>query len=280
MNKKKRSQQIENFQETYINENYKNLDFTVVLVQTETAGNIGSVCRVMKNFGFNKLTIFNPIESVENITNYETQGFAMHGKDILKNSNIIISKSSADHIHELTSYLNSFDLIIGTTAKGKKYINIKRIAMFPEDFSLPISEKPLQIAILFGRESRGLNNDEIRLCDVVLRIPTYNEYPTLNLSHACGIILYEFFKKINVINIGRGNKPVLLADREERAIFYSILETLLKTVKIKNFKQYHALDAFRNIIERSFMSKKELSLILGFFSKLKLVLDDSSILKK
>ncbi|GAI86336.1 unnamed protein product, partial [marine sediment metagenome] len=53
----------------------------------------------------------------------------------------------------------------------------------------------------------------------ILRIPTGESYPSLNLSHACAIILYEIFKKINIINIGRGKHPVELAERPMFILF-------------------------------------------------------------
>ncbi|GAH98095.1 unnamed protein product, partial [marine sediment metagenome] len=73
--------------------------------------------------------------------------------------------------------------------------------------TLPISVEPLNIAILFGKESRGLTNEEISLADIILRIPTNSDFSALNLSHACGIVLYEIFKKINLLTIGRGDNP-------------------------------------------------------------------------
>ena len=145
----------------------------------------------MENFNFKKLIIFNPIENVDKILSYETQGFAMHGKEILLNTEIIEIKNQEDHLSEFQEFLKRFDYVIATTARGKRYSNIRRLAIFPENLNLPISAKPLSIAILFGKESRGLTNEEISFADLILRIPTNDEYSALNLSHACGIILYE-----------------------------------------------------------------------------------------
>lgn len=277
MNKKKRLEQLNAFRETYLKDEYKKLKFYVVLVSPEHSGNIGSIARVMKNFNYQNLLIFNPVATIENILSYETKGFAMHGKDILLNAEIISLKEDESHLTRLKNLLKKFDMIIGTTAKGGKYINIKRIPIFPQDIILPFSEKPLNVAILFGKESRGLTNDEIRMCDLVVRIPSNNEYPTLNLSHACGIILYELFKKRYTANIGRGNKPVIIADREDRLVFYNLIEELIKKIKIKDFRQGHAITAFKNIFERSLMSKKELGLILGFFSRINKFLEKFKI---
>ncbi|GAG62324.1 unnamed protein product, partial [marine sediment metagenome] len=65
------------------------------------------------------------------------------------------------------------------------------------------------------------------LADILLRIPASNTYSTLNISHAVGIILYELYRKINIINIGRGNKPVLLANKQDRLIIYKIIRNLI-----------------------------------------------------
>jgi len=267
-NKKKIKQELESHKVTQRAEEFKNLEFTVMLVKPEHAANIGSIARIMANFDFGKLVIFNPIERTENIFKYQTQGFAMHGKDILMEAKVIDVEEKENHLSDLKSRLDQFDLVLATTAKGKRYDNIKRLAIFPEDLTIPNSVKPLKIVLLFGRESRGLTNDEISLADILLRIPTGENYPTLNLSHACGIILYEIFKKTNLLTIGRGKKPVLLASREDRQILYKNINIILDKLKIRIHRKENVYMAFKNILERAFMSKKELTLMSGIFSKL------------
>ena len=277
LNKKKVFRELESYKETQVDKKYKNLSFSVVLVQPEHVGNVGSIARVMKNFGFENLVIFNPIESVERITSHEAKGFAMHGKDILFNAKIINVEEQEDHISKFTKFMKKYDLIIASTAKGSKYTNLRRLAVFPEDVSIPASEKPLNIAILFGKESRGLTNDEIALADILMRIPTSNEYPTMNLSHACGIVLYEIFKKITITNIGRGENPILLADKEDRIRLYKIIESLMLKLKIRQYREENLYFAFKNVFERALISKKELSLIMGLFSKMSSTLEDINI---
>ncbi len=277
LDEKKKKRELDSFQETHKMKEYEDLSFTVVLVKPEHSGNIGSIARVMENFDFENLVIFNPIESVDKILSYKTQGFAMHGKNILFNAKIIEIKNQEDHIPEFKQFMKKFDYIIATTAQGKKHSNIRRLAIFPEDLNLPVSETPLKIAILFGKESRGLTNEEISLADILLRIPTSNNYSALNLSHACGIILYEIFKKINILNIGRGISPVLIADKEDRSTLLNIIEEIIEKLKIRSHKKENVFFAFRNIFGRSLMSKKELSLILGLFSKVNSILEDINL---
>jgi TrmH family RNA methyltransferase len=140
-----------------------------------------------------------------------------------------------------------------------------------------MSKTPLEIAILFGKESTGLTNEEIELADIILRIPTSEKYPTLNLSHACSIILYELYKKVNNLKIGRGENPVVLADKKDRNVLYQIIQDLIQILKIHTHKKDNVLFAFKNIFERALISKKELSLILGVFSKINFILKNSKI---
>ncbi|MFX1390307.1 MAG: RNA methyltransferase [Promethearchaeota archaeon] len=277
MNKKKRKLDIGTFQETKKVPEYKNLSFTVILVKPEHSGNVGAIARVMENFNFKNLVIFNPIETEENILSYNTQGFAMHGKEILFNAEIIKIQNQNEHLSEFVKYLKRFDYVIGTTASGKSYSNIRRLAVFPDNLTFPISSKPFKIAILFGRESRGLTNEEISFADVILRIPTNSDYSALNLSHACGIILYEIFKKVNTLRIGKGKHPVMIADREERLILLEIIQNIIKKLKIRTYKEDRIFFAFRNVFGRSIMSKKELSLILGVFSKVNDILNKKNL---
>ena len=126
MNKKQLKKEIAEFQQTEIAPEYRNLEFSVVLVQPEHAGNIGSIARLMKNFNFNNLVVFNPIESTELIRSRHTQGFAMHGKDILFNADIIELDNQNNHLNKYKELMHKFDLIIASTAKGMHYKNIRR----------------------------------------------------------------------------------------------------------------------------------------------------------
>jgi len=280
LNKKKNKKEIKLAQETQILKRDTNLKFTIILVQPETAGNIGFIARAMKNFNFEDLIIFNPIENIQNIFSYKTKGYAMHGSDILFNAKIIEICDQQNHIQKYYEYMKDFDLIIATTAKGMHYRNIRRLPIFIEDLVLPVSKKSLKIALVFGKESRGLTNEEIEIADILVRIPSHESYPTLNLSHACTIILYEIFKKINILNLGRGSKPILLADKEDRRVLYQILKNIIKRLKVRTHKKEKVLSSFKNIFERAIMTKKELSLILGVLSKLDSILNNIKLYQK
>jgi len=268
MNKKQQKKELSSFKKTQLAPEYANLDFSVVLNKPEHVANIGAIARVMKNFNFERLIIYNPNEKAEKIRSYHTQGFAMHGKEILFKAEVITIENQIDHLSGFNELMNRFDIKIATTAKGMHYTNIRRLATFPAELTLPVSERSLKIALVFGRESRGLTNDEIEMADLILRIPSSEEYPTLNLSQACGIILYEIYKKIHNLEIGRGLKPVLLANKNDKQMLYNLIKNLITNIRIRTYREENVFFAFKNVFERAFVSKKELNLIIGVFSKL------------
>jgi TrmH family RNA methyltransferase len=279
MNKKQQRKELSNFKKTQVAPEYANLEFSVVLNMPEHAANIGAIARLMKNFNFEHLIIYNPNEKAEKIRSYHTQGFAMHGKEILFNAEIITIENQIDHLPSFKELMSRFDITIASTAKGKHYTNIRRLATFPAELTLPISEKPLKIALVFGRESHGLTNDEIEMTDLVIRIPSNEDYPTLNLSQACGIILYEIYNKIHNLEIGRGLKPVLLANRKDKQLLYDLIKNLSANLRIRTYRKENVFFAFKNVFERAFVSKKELNLIIGVFSKLNSYLKKREILE-
>ena len=99
-------------------------NFSVVLVNPENSGNIGSISRVMKNFGFRHLIIVDPQE--DPCSKY-AQGFAMKARDILKSATIV--RSSGNSLEKtyksLKNVFSDFDVVIGTSAKGFSYKNLK-----------------------------------------------------------------------------------------------------------------------------------------------------------
>ena len=87
------------------------------------------------------------------------------------------------------------------------------------------------------------------------------------------------FKKVNVVTIGRGKNPVFLADKEDRQILLKFVKSMIEHLKIGHHRQERTYFALKNVLERSFMSKKELSLITGIFSKLSSIIGDLNLLE-
>ena len=241
---------------------FSHLDLSIILINPENRGNIGSVARIMKNFAVSNLILVNPLE--DHLDTY-AMGFACKAKDILHRARLIRSpfENQMDVIKDL---FHEFDVVVGTSAKGISFQNIKRIPVFLSDFDLSILAEKTKIALVFGRESCGLSNEQVLLTDFLVKISASPKYPTLNLSHAVGIILHDIYQKI--YNIER--EQVIVASKEPKDLLLSMIEKVILQTPVQEFRSPRTLLAFKNLIGRAFLSQKEYSYLYTFFKKLHL----------
>lgn len=165
---------------------HKNLNnIVIVLTRPSESGNIGAVCRAMKNFGLANLRITNP-------TNLNTEVIiarAVHAAEIWHNARMF------NTLHEA---LADCSLVIGTSRRRGR---ARKPTMTPRETALYIqnrlamanSDEQKPIALVFGNERTGLESDELALCNFASHIPASDEFPSLNLSHAAQIYCYELF---------------------------------------------------------------------------------------
>lgn len=161
-----------------------------VLVEPWEAGNIGASARAMKNMGFNGLRLVRPRAEV----NEEARWFARGALDVLDGLGTYDSVAEA---------VRDAALVVGTTRRKGK-----RRGMF-----LPIGEavekvrsfaRGNRVAVLFGGEKRGLGNEELGHCGLLLTIPASGEQPSLNLAQAVLITAYEISRAEGKEPAGRG----------------------------------------------------------------------------
>ncbi len=215
---------------------------SVIFVEPESPGNVGSIARCMKNFGVGTLILVNPCSLTG------AQKMAMHAKDILENAVIVDS---------FTDALAHVDVSVATTSKTA---GIVRAAVAPHH----LRTVPGDIGIVIGRESRGLTNEEIEQCDCVVSIPTSKEYPALNAASACCIILYELFQP---------ETPVPPQPRMHRKTILKECEKIADIIE----KRDHRKRIWRIVIKRAlstaFLTDRETTVLLGFFRRVRTVLE-------
>ncbi|MBS3781696.1 MAG: RNA methyltransferase [Candidatus Thermoplasmatota archaeon] len=227
-------------------------NFSVILVEPQTSGNIGAIARLMGNFAFERLYLVDPV-SIDD----EAKQRAMHAKDILQKAKIV----------EDYEYLMArFDMVIGTsginTEKRKKFL---RKAETPEELADSISDYEGEIALVFGREDKGLCNEELKKSDRLVRIPASKEYPILNLSHAVGIVLYEIFKNRGERIVKRqGNS----SEESERERLIQTFSDVLKETRYPEHKYEKTEVMFRKILGRACLTKWEYHRLMGVFSQI------------
>ena len=235
-------------------EDLKNLEknIYIVFVECETSGNVGFLARTMANFGLKNLVLINPTK-LENDAYYQ----AMHAKEIVEN-----------HIRydKLEDFIKDYEIefIIGSTGMPGGSYNLSRIPLKPEELGEKIDTRR-KTCILFGREGDGLTNKEIGLCDIIVSIPTSPNYPIMNITHAAGIIFYEIFKN-------RLEYPVegyVESTYTEKKHLVKEFEELTNTLEIPQHKKNNGVKVFKNIINRSFITGREVHTLTGIFRRLK-----------
>lgn len=219
--------------------------FRVVLVEPEKEGNIGSIARSMKNFGLANLLLVSP----KTPTGDEAYRYAMHGKDVLENAQVF---------ETLTDALKETDLVVGTTAKmSRSTRNLLRTAIDPPQFASRLSGTKSSVALLFGRESSGLTNAELQQCDLIVNIPASEDYSVLNVATAASIVFYELFKVRSTHPSSL--EPSAQSVRRLAALFVE----LTRIADIPLHRRRLADRAFRNVLAKSAISKREVSLVMG-----------------
>ncbi|MFW6064747.1 MAG: RNA methyltransferase [Candidatus Natronoplasma sp.] len=226
--------------------------FAVVLVEPQTAGNVGAVARLMGNFDLEELYLVNPVQIDD-----EAEKRAMHANDILK---------EAEMVEDYEELVSNFDMAVGTsginTENEKKFL---RKAETPEELSRSINDHEGNIALVFGREDKGLNNKELMKCDRLVRIPASDDYPILNLSHAVCIVLYEIFKEEKGDIVGKKDRS---SEESERERLIRSFSDILEEIRFPEHKYEKTEVMFRRVLGRASLTKWEYHRLMGVFSQI------------
>lgn len=217
---------------------------SVILIEPSKSGNVGAVCRVMKNFGFSKLILVNP----------KCNHLSQTSKNRAKWAQEILNKA------KVVKKISKFDTLVATTAKIGTDYNIPRSPITPKQLS---SIAKGNIGLIFGRESSGLTNEEILQADFVVTIPASEKYPVMNLSHSVAILLYELSQEDHTAHIQ-------LATKTEKQQIMKMLKSKLNKMDFSTKeKKQTQIKVFKRIINKSFLTKREAYALMGFLKKLK-----------
>jgi len=190
----------------------------VVLVEPKQAGNIGSVVRAMKNMGLRHLRLVNPVpfrdEAEQRKLGYRSQEIA----------------AAAREYPSLSDALQGISQVFLATAKAGKW---KRDFLSPAQAAAQaVATAPGEkIALVFGREDKGVNTDESQLANYFIRIPMAGTYPSLNLSQAVMVVVYELFKAAN--EGGRGPELPRMAEKRAFERITDNIWDLMKSLEVR-----------------------------------------------
>ena len=224
----------------------------IVLVAPEHDGNIGAVARSMMNFGITDLRV------VGRTTNWseETRKRAKNAQYVLKNARAFETLQDATY---------DCSLVVGTSGKrehGDK--TAMRHFLLPYELPDRLSGVGGKSALVFGPEGKGLVNDQLRLCDLLVTIPTWEGYPILNLSHAVTVLCFSWFTKVSDNPVPRTDGRIL--DRELRRILREEVTRLVHLIPTKDHKRQGMDETLVRVIMRGLPKDDEIHRILGILS--------------
>jgi TrmH family RNA methyltransferase len=227
----------------------------VVVVDAETPGNVGTIARAMKNFGLSDLLLVNPPELEPD---GEAYGFAGHAReDVLPNAEAVTFEEVVRNYHTV-----GFTAI--TNEDSRRHVRWPFTT--PVELRETLREVDTRTALVFGREGKGLNNDELARLDQVASIPASEEYPVMNLGQAATVVLYEL-RELTVEETQLPDPDQSRAPEAEIERFYDYFAEFLDLSDHKAHKQGKTNRMIRRLIGRAHPTDREMATLLGVFRR-------------
>lgn len=221
----------------------------IVLVSPLYGGNIGSVCRAMRNMGLSQLAIAGPRPDYDGD---EIRRMAMHSADLYDRRR---------EFPGLEAAVADCGLVAGTTARAGLYREHVRT---PREWAPGILRAAADgpAALVFGPEDRGLSNEEIRPCSKLIRIPSSDLHPSLNLSQAVLICAYELFVAAAQFEPPAERSPEASGAVRER-MFAMWRDALLRIGFMKEDKADHMMLGLRRALGRGPLTDADARILMG-----------------
>ena len=224
----------------------------IILVSPEHDGNIGAVARSMMNFGITDLRV------VGRTTDWseETRKRAKNAQYVLKN---------AQGYGTLEHATSDCSLVVGTSGKREHGDRTAmRHFLLPDELPDRLSGVEGKCALVFGPEGNGLINEQLRLCDLLVTIPTWEGYPILNLSHAVTVLCFSWFTGVSHNSVPGSDGRIL--DPELRRILREEVTRLAQLIPTKDHKRQGMEETLVRVIMRGLPKDDEIHRILGILS--------------
>jgi len=230
---------------------------TITVVGAEYPVNLGYTARLMKNFGVRRLYLVDPKCDMRAASVY-----ASHGSDVLKDAEVVT----------LARVRKAHDFLLGTTAiRAKRRANVGRTVVRPEE-AVGRIQASKSASIVFGRDTTGLTNDELALCDLVTMVDTKTEYKTLNVSHSVAILLY-LASRARAGEESRRAAAAPRASRERREAFSRYAYRLAIASGMQKHRAERIVQVARRVALKSDVTPKELGLLVSLMRKAELAVE-------
>ncbi len=226
----------------------------VVLVRPKEDGNVGAVARLARNFGAARLVFVAPRAGL----GPEARRRAMGGLGLLSAARVVPTFAEA---------IAGADLVVGTTdlSTGRSTAYLRR-SVSPERLGEMVRPIVGRVALVFGPEDNGLDRDQLHACDLLVHVPARREFPTLNLSHAAGIVLYAVHRALS-LDASEESTPapeVLSLNGREKELLLARIAELAARTGYPAHKRPGLTLLFRRVLGRSTPTEAEYRMMLGF----------------
>lgn len=227
----------------------------VVLVGTQHPGNIGSAARALKTMGLSRLVLVAP----ERYPHAEADALAAGADDVL----------AAAQVHAtLAPALADCTLVLGCTARDRR---IALPQVDPRQAAARMAEVAGaggEVALLFGRERTGLDNDELQLCHAAVHIPANPGYSSLNLAAAVQVLAYEVrMAALDAAPVASAHAHTRAEPPASHAVMESFFAQLADTLEAIDFHKGRSPDAamrkLRRLYLRAGLDEREVRILRG-----------------
>jgi len=232
---------------------------TVVLVEPLYGGNLGSVARVMANFGLSRLVLVHPAPGA--LEDPALAPMARAAVDLVRGARIANSLDEA---------LADTELALGfTTRLGKRRRDGLDLRPAAERIA---GEAPgARVAAVFGRGDKGLTNAELERCHWLVRIPTHRDLPSLNLAQAVGLFCYEASRCVGEAGGLTAPRPATVAELEG---LYGHAEKVLQEIGfIEEASPERMMNEVRRMLSRRLPEPRDVRILRGILAKVELALE-------
>ncbi|WP_248516505.1 RNA methyltransferase [Salinarchaeum laminariae] len=227
----------------------------VAVVDPQTPGNVGTIARAMKNFGFEELLL---IDAPELDSAGEAYGFAGQARDDILPDH---ERPSFDDLVE-SYYTVGFTATTNENATS----HVRYPFATPVELSDELADVDAPVCFVFGREDNGLTNEELARIDRICSIPASAEYPVLNLGQAATISLYEL-RELAMDDTQLPDPDHDRAREPEIELLYDHFEAFLESNGHPEEKRPKAARMFRRLISRAHPTNREASTLTGIFRR-------------
>ncbi len=230
-----------------------NESICIVLVEPEHDGNIGAVARCMMNFGITDLRIVGR----DGDWSEETRKRAKNAQEVLDGAKLVDT---------LEKGVSDCSIVIGTSGKREEGEKTSlRHFLLPDELPDRLSDVEGRVAVVFGPEGRGLLNEQLRMCDILVTIPTWGGYPILNLSHAVAIICYSWFINCQTGPPSGAGERLLEPALRER--FREESMRLVRSIPTKEHKRKGIEETLMRVVMRGLPKNDEMHRLIGIISE-------------